>query len=265
VYPYNIPKTCGKCHSNKSLMATYNVPATQEDDYEHSVHGQRLLKEQNTAAPSCVSCHGNHGAAPPGVASVANVCGTCHAQQAKLFGESPHKPVFEANDLAACVFCHSNHEIHPPTDAMLGVGPKSVCAQCHEDAADAGRAAAIRMEASLSGLAGKIDTAAGILDRAERAGMEVSEPQYRLAEAKDRLTEARVILHAFKPATVLSKTGEGEAVAVAARGDGEQALAEIDFRKAGLYAALGAIALLAVGLFMKIREVDGRLPREPPG
>jgi hypothetical protein len=261
VYPTNVPATCGTCHGDPAVMKGRKARPDVLEKYRGSVHGRALLERGDLAAPACNSCHGNHGATPPNAESVANVCGTCHVQQAEHFRGSPHRTVFDQNELAECVFCHSNHDIAPPTDAMRGVGPKSVCVQCHED----GRKAAVRFQAAFEGLESRIATAHEVLGRAERAGMEVSDPLFALAEAGDRLTEARVVLHTFQPSRVLSKVGEGEAVAVEARGKGEEALAEMGFRRTGLYWSLVGIALLAAGLWMKIREVDARLPREADG
>ena len=45
--------------------------------------------------PTCNDCHGNHGAVPPGLDNVANVCGQCHGRQAELFRQGPHKQPFD--------------------------------------------------------------------------------------------------------------------------------------------------------------------------
>ncbi|HEX9595720.1 MAG TPA: cytochrome c3 family protein, partial [Anaerolineales bacterium] len=74
VYPLNIPQTCGSCHSNEQTMAGYGLPGlTQEADYKRSAHYRALTAQGNLAAPTCVTCHSSHGAAPPGVQSVTEV------------------------------------------------------------------------------------------------------------------------------------------------------------------------------------------------
>src|ERR1019366_918341 len=88
VYPTNVAATCGKCHAKADYMKQYGIPTDQLQKYQTSVHAEALKKD--LSAPTCNDCHGNHGAAPPGTASTANVCGTCHIRQAELFAKSPH-------------------------------------------------------------------------------------------------------------------------------------------------------------------------------
>ncbi len=85
----NIPATCGSCHSNADYMKPYGIPTDQEEKFRQSVHGVALLQKHDAGAPACNSCHGNHGATPPGVESISKVCGTCHALNADLFSASP--------------------------------------------------------------------------------------------------------------------------------------------------------------------------------
>ena len=59
-------------------MAPYGIPTNQFEEYRSSVHWEALAKRGDLSAPSCASCHGNHGAKPPQVESVSAVCGTCH-------------------------------------------------------------------------------------------------------------------------------------------------------------------------------------------
>jgi predicted CXXCH cytochrome family protein len=261
VYRRNVPATCGRCHGDAEYMKGRKTPVDVVEKYRGSVHGKALLERGDLGAPACNSCHGNHGATPPEITSVANVCGTCHSQQADLFRDSKKKANFDENGIAACVFCHSQHDVRPPTDAMLGTGKESVCLQCHEDKDDAGFVAAQRWEAGFKALSSKLASATEVLEKAERAGMEVSGPLFRLTEAHDNLFQARVLIHGYDAGKVIEKLNAGEAIAVAARGDGEMALSQFDFRRRGLYFSLFAIALLAVGIWFKIRELDRRLPQ----
>ena len=112
-HPLNVPATCGKCHSDDEYMAEYGIPTDQLSDFTASVHGHALLEQKDLGAPACNDCHGNHGASPPGVASLSAVCGNCHALQMDLFNNSPHRNAFAANEYPMCETCHGNHAISP--------------------------------------------------------------------------------------------------------------------------------------------------------
>src|SRR3990170_1319254 len=145
VFPSNVPATCARCHADAAYMRPYGIATTQYAEYRVSVHGEALLGRGARQAPACNACHGNHGAVPPGVTSVANVCAQCHASQRDLFVRSPHKAVFELAGFAQCTVCHSNHKIVQPSDAMVGAAAPAVCAQCHaEGSKGAATATAIR-------------------------------------------------------------------------------------------------------------------------
>ncbi len=89
VYPLQLPETCARCHADPQHMAKYKIPTNQYSDYRKSVHWEAVEKRGDLSAPTCASCHGNHGAAPPGVNSVAAVCGTCHVMMEELYDKSP--------------------------------------------------------------------------------------------------------------------------------------------------------------------------------
>jgi nitrate/TMAO reductase-like tetraheme cytochrome c subunit len=50
--------------------------------------------------------------------------------------------------IPGCATCHSNHEILETSDAMLGVGDKAVCGNCHTPQ-DAGGKTAVAMRNSI--------------------------------------------------------------------------------------------------------------------
>lgn len=126
VYATNVPATCGRCHADAEKMRPYGIPTDQLAAYSHSVHGIALLVDKDTGAPACNDCHGNHGAVPPGVSSVANVCGQCHAQEAELFRASFKKELFDRLEVPECSVCHGEHDIGHPTPEWFrtGSGPR---------------------------------------------------------------------------------------------------------------------------------------------
>ncbi len=166
VYPKRVAETCRACHGDPKRMAGYflsdgrPLPVDQYAHWRQSVHAKALLERDDLSAPTCNDCHGNHGATPPGVDSVAFVCGQCHGRETDLFRASRKQAGFEQHNalladagkegcaachsdpepqaarhmthFTECATCHSNHAIVRPTLAMLGNLPETPCAFCHE-------------------------------------------------------------------------------------------------------------------------------------
>jgi hypothetical protein len=254
VHPANVASTCGHCHSDPVYMKAYAIPTDQAALYQKSVHAE-MLAQGDLSSPTCTTCHGNHGATPPGVTSVASVCGTCHVFFAQLFEKSPHQAAFAKLGLPGCVQCHSNHEIVRPTDAWLGAAPPSVCITCHAPG-DKGYTAAQAMSGDLAKLGDSIGRAEKVLGVAERAGMEVSSPTVQLTDANDALVKARVNVHTFDETPVRKLTGAGVEIAATSYQAGVAALRERDYRRKGLGIALIAIVLAIGGLYLKIRQIE---------
>jgi predicted CXXCH cytochrome family protein len=259
VYPLNVADTCARCHGNADYMRGFNIHTDQYANFKTSVHAKALYEKQDLSAPTCNDCHGNHGATPPGIASVANVCGQCHARQAELFQKSPHKTAFDQQELAECITCHSNHAIATPTDQMLGTAQGSLCINCHIPN-DNGFVTAGQMRSLIDQLIARIDKSSEILNRAERAGMEVSRPKFELKGATDALTHARVLIHSSSTDEVKKVVDPGLEVADKGYQAGVNALAERAFRRKGLLVSLVFIIFLAVVVYLKVRQIERRTP-----
>lgn len=257
VYPFNVATTCARCHANPDYMRGYSIPTDQVAKYRKSVHADALENRRDLSAPTCNSCHGNHGAAPPGVGSVSRVCGTCHVRQEELFEKSPHQAPFAAAGMAGCVTCHSNHEIRSPSDSMLGAGPDSVCLRCHS-AGDAGYAAARTMRDQIDRLALEISRAQNLLARAARQGMEVSQPQFELNQAQSKLIDARVVVHGFSAEQLQADVAPGLTIAQKAQQAGQAALHDFQIRRAGLAVSLLFIFTAVVAIYLKVRQIERR-------
>lgn len=255
VYPTKIPETCGGCHADAQYMSEYDIPTSQLAEYRESVHGHALFVEGDLGAPTCNSCHGNHGAAPPGVDSVSRVCGTCHATQAAMFDKSPHAEAFEAMDLPQCEACHGNHAVHAPSDAMVGTSDDAVCLQCHSEGEEAYTVAGSIRE-QIETLKSAEASAKEIVGMASRAGMEVSNAELDLLDAHQSLVEARNMVHNFAVAPVKEKVDTGLGIAKKAEDAGQEALRELQFRRKGLGVSLFFILVLVVGLYLKIRQIE---------
>jgi predicted CXXCH cytochrome family protein len=254
VHPLRVAETCGRCHVDAEYMSGYKIPTDQLPKYMTSVHAEALYKKLDLSAPTCNDCHGNHGAAPPGAASVANVCGTCHVRQSELFQKSPHQPIFDGLGIGDCLACHKNHETVHPTDAMLGNDKEAVCTACHTEGD--GFDAAGKMRLSINALSESIRSTDEVLDRGTRLGMEVSRVKFDLNEARNHLIDARVVVHAFSPELLDAAVKPGLDIADKTHEQGLQALADAAFRRRGLALSLIVIGLAILAIYLKVRDIE---------
>ena len=143
---WNIPATCGQCHSEISKT------------YLESVHGQ-AMKNGVSGAPVCSDCHGEHLILGPkeqgslvnaGRVSMAT-CGRCHsderlalrynlpADRVPSYADSYHGLAMRggSQSVANCASCHGVHNIFRSSDARSTVNainlPKT-CGSCHAGA-----------------------------------------------------------------------------------------------------------------------------------
>lgn len=255
VYPLRVADTCGSCHANAEYMAPYKISTDQVVKYKKSIHWKLMTSKGDLSAPTCNDCHGNHGAAPPGISWVGNVCGQCHPVNAELFNKSRHGDLFVQMGIPGCATCHGNHEILQTSDAMLGVGDKAICGNCHTPQ-DAGGKAAVAMREAIEKLRTDYDTAHAILAKAENAGMEVSQPLFELNGAKTALVKARAAIHGFNLDNVNAEVKPGLEISDRAHARGLKALDELQFRRKGLAVSVLVILALVVGLIFKIRQME---------
>lgn len=145
---FNIPSTCGQCHTDIAKT------------YMESVHGQ-AMKNGVSGAPVCSDCHGEHLIlAPKEPASLVNAsrvsmttCGRCHsderlalrynlpADRVPSFADSYHGLAMRggSQSVANCASCHGVHNIFRTSDARSTVNaanlPKT-CGTCHAGAGE---------------------------------------------------------------------------------------------------------------------------------
>jgi len=256
-YVLNVPETCGACHSDPQRMSRHGLPTDQLEKYRNSVHGQMVFEQGDKSAPVCNTCHGNHGAAPPGVGSIRYVCGQCHAVQGDFFDGSGHRTVFEQADLPGCATCHNHHAIQKTSDANLGARAEQVCSNCHEAGDPNGRVFP-EMQRMLDSLTVEADSSRQLLLRARDAGMEVSEAIFDLDNANTDITKARAAIHSFHLDPVRTEVDAGLAVAERGLERGGAAMEEHHFRRVGLAVSAGIILLLIAAIFMKMRDNEAR-------
>jgi predicted CXXCH cytochrome family protein len=254
VAPLNAAKTCARCHGDAERMKDFGKDAKAFTDWSSSVHADALLKRGDTSAPTCNTCHGSHGATPPGITEVANVCAQCHVREAENFKAGPKKEIFDAMGQAECLVCHGNHAIQPPTHAMIGVNEPAVCASCH-DASSNGAATIKQFRDGLEGLTSAMAAAKAVVDRAEHAGMLVEDGHVALREATEQYVQSRVAIHTFKDEPFRETAVKGRTAAARAEQAGVAALIELQNRRRGLAIATVLIVGFLITLWLKIRRL----------
>jgi predicted CXXCH cytochrome family protein len=258
IFPWNLASTCSRCHSDPDLMKPYGLATNQAEDYRASVHARSLYEKKDLSAPTCNDCHGNHGALPPGVSSVANVCRQCHPSQAELFTQSPHKKAFDEARISECEACHGNHRIISPSAEMLAGGKQDLCLQCHSSDSSLYQQAS-KLREKFNSLQNQIESLSSRLNQVKKKGVEMSEARYELQQAHSFFLEARNLIHGLsfpeieeKIKATSDKLNLVDNLVLAAE-------KEIRYRKTGLVIATAFLFLLALALLLKVRERRNRV------
>jgi len=205
VHPSRVPATCGTCHGNRDLMEKSGHSWDVEARYRESVHGALLLGKGDRSAPHCATCHGNHGAVPPGYADVGRVCGKCHPRQAELFDTSPHAFYAKDGSFKACVGCHSNHRIVTAPHDMSGR-----CAPCHEPT-DKEMGKFADLGGLIAGARSRFGGTGERVANAARSGVATEEEEGALAEARTTLLELAPLQHSLNRETLSGVAGRLDA------------------------------------------------------
>ncbi|UCF40365.1 MAG: cytochrome c3 family protein [Gemmatimonadota bacterium] len=144
-----IIELCSVCHADPNQMRQFGLAADQLAEFRTSRHGQLLLEQGNTDAPTCTDCHNAHLILPPEDArsevhptNIPATCGRCHedAQLMAKYGEPIDQyeryrtgahgiGVFEKRNFASptCIGCHGSHAALPPAVTQIA----DVCGRCH--------------------------------------------------------------------------------------------------------------------------------------
>ncbi len=255
VYPSRVAETCGTCHADTVRMAAYHIPTDQLAEYRESIHWRTMDEKGDLSAPTCNDCHGNHGARPPEVESVENVCGQCHSVQQDLFTASAHAAAFVRLKRPGCVGCHGNHAIEETSDAMLALRGNGLCGECHT-ASDSEGKTALAMRGYIKQLERERERSDSLLVRAEEAGLEVSQARFELEDATNQIVQARVSTHSASLDSVRLRAEDGHKITAKAWQKGRAAFHELHIRRLGLAISSGIILILVVGLALKIRESE---------
>jgi predicted CXXCH cytochrome family protein len=252
VYPFNVPALCARCHADEDYMASYDIPTNQYDLYKESVHGEALLDEQDTRAPSCATCHGTHGAAPPGFAEVANVCGGCHTATQDYYLSGAHNS--DGEDVPLCVTCHGRYDVQEPSEALFEGGEPRHCGSCHASDSQAGMTVA-RLQNALVTADEALEKANETVDQAARLGMIVAEEESLMTEARTRLITARAAQHTVNEDVVFEETDASVELSNQAADQATQAIQQSRFRRRAMIIAVAVIVLIIVSLVLLRREL----------
>jgi len=258
VYHTNVPETCGKCHANKKLMDTYGIPSNQLAQYKEGYHGQilygRIPGKNPALVPNCATCHGIHGATPPGVKEIAEVCGNCHSTIVTYFKEGPHYAALQKVGGPKCYDCHGNHRNRLLTPEMFQGSEAGHCGACHGDSDT------LDIAKEIHGLI--LDTKEN-LDGAEKAMKSIENSGRNMQDLEDLFNQAKTFYTEIGPMThaLSAKRIKELNVKVVNNTDKIQKLiadfhANLEQRKKNLIYYLVIIFAILVMLYMKYREVS---------
>ena len=138
-------RVCLSCHlDTATVRARMDTSTRFVPRWDHGPHGT-LLQHGDSAAASCVSCHGSHGitrtsepGSPLGRDSIVGTCAKCHGAIERKFDASVHglARTSATTDSITCATCHSEHAKTGPIDQRTGVATRPVaaeaCRRCHD-------------------------------------------------------------------------------------------------------------------------------------
>jgi predicted CXXCH cytochrome family protein len=256
VYALNVPNTCAHCHSDADYMAEYNISTDQLEEFKLSVHGVALLDKQDIYSPACNDCHGNHGAIPPEVTHISDICGSCHINNKNLFKDSSLRELFVENELNECEACHGNHSVASPTDEMLNWGDQSTCLNCHDDSDDEAKEMSLAFYRTIDSLKTQLHSVENLISIAERKGMEVSDMFIHLEDAHRILIQTRTNIHSFDIGYFNKNAEAGFNAINEATVGANRAFGELKYRRKGLLVFSLLITILIIALYLKLKTMQ---------
>ncbi len=190
VYPTAVAATCARCHQDKELMRPYGLRTDEAERYRESAHGVGLFEHRNFAAPTCAGCHGSHGALPPDVSEVADVCGRCHVLVRRTFDEGRHGRAALGEEAPACTRCHDNHGTEPVPPGRI----EASCRSCHDAGSDASLAG-IEIQRLMLRATEEIVSADEAIQELVRAGWRTADMRFRYRAALTEYRQMPLVQH----------------------------------------------------------------------
>jgi hypothetical protein len=259
VYPTNVPTTCTRCHDDEKRMAPYKLKTGIYKTYAASVHGQALLEKKDISAPNCASCHGSHGAVPPGVKDVSTTCGKCHVNEKKYFLESPHAEAAKAGKFSECVSCHGNHGVEHAKPALF----EASCVKCHDAASSAARVGQ-DLKRAIKDAEAKYNNSSELVKMASIDGIFIEPEAAVLEEMKTKMIEMAPLQHTLSAVQIQKLNKNVTTLAQSVQSSVDEKRQSLKRRKFALIPIWILIFVMASALWIKykqlhsIRKKDGK-------
>jgi Doubled CXXCH motif (Paired_CXXCH_1) len=250
VHATNVPATCAKCHADQALMSKHGLDAKIPDAWHKSVHAAYVLEKGDLSAPVCTTCHGSHGAVPPGFRTVGAVCGKCHVRELELFQTSPHAPLVAEGDFPGCETCHGNHDI---PEARLTILERT-CNLCHTGDEEKLKRRD-RILADLRSSDEQLASTQEALRQSAQLGLVTEEDRLLFEEAHTALQQARAGQHALDADALETTTGEAAKTLreLAARLQRERR--DQRLRRLAVVPVVAFLLLMSAGFWVRYRRI----------
>lgn len=216
-----------------------------------------LLEAGDRRVPTCADCHGIHGAVPPGVGEVANVCGTCHFVIARYFREGAHAQAVRDIGVPKCVSCHAAHDVVPAGLDLYAGNEPGRCGSCHPEASEPSRVG-LAVRGLIAGAQEALARAEAEIAGLHREGMDVRELEGLVVEAKAAVIEAKPVAHALQVAPVKARTDRALRLLARVEERARSIRQELEGRRRALTVAL-SLTLGIIGLLF-IKRASLREP-----
>jgi hypothetical protein len=231
-------------------MAHYNLPTDVYETYRASVHGNALLEKKDLSVATCVSCHGSHGAVPPGVKEIGETCGKCHINEKKFFLESVHAQPMVRGTFSECISCHGHHEVQHADKVLY----EQTCLKCH-DAASAAAQEGKRILRLLDQSEGELKSAEALVKQAGIEGIFVEEEEGSLEEAKTNVIAMAPLQHSLSYARVSELYNKFTEVARDIKAKIQNKRRSLKWRKAALIPVWIFILVMVSALWVKYNRL----------
>jgi predicted CXXCH cytochrome family protein len=255
MHALHVADTCATCHSDREHPAHRHSKNSPRSRWLKGVHAKALLEDGDSSAPTCNDCHGDHGAAPPGVSDIHNACGTCHAQQSDLFQRSPHSSAYKKLGFGECAECHGRHDVRPASDAMLGDGESAVCVRCHKKG-DKGLVRAKLLREKVDKANAVALNAFARLEDARRVGLLVPEAELERTALVTAARKLRISVHSLEAEAMEVDFAAVEASAVKIVNAVTAAEEELHVVRRGYVVFIVFLFGMTVLLWLKLRRLS---------